>query len=296
MITKVIKLVLLFVFSTSIGSCDNITTKVEVVDEGGQPVQGAEVKFAYARPKGYESIKRSTDKEGKAQDKGETDFHLNLRVNKSGYYETYYDKSTGTSLDKNRNNELQVILREIKKPIPLSAKKTKIIAPVLAVDLGYDFSKGDWVAPHGEGKTTDVYFNVEYEKRARNDYDYQLTVSFPNELDGLLEFSDPRVSELKSPHQAPLKGYKPLWVQKTKQRPKEGRSGNRDRARNYWMRVRTQVDEEGEIVLANYVKVYGDFPEIQYYFNPTANDRNLEFDPKRNLLTGLGVDEQVREP
>jgi len=31
-------------------------------------------------------------------------------------------------------------------------------------------------------------------------------------------------------------------------------------------------------------------------FNPKANDRNLEFDPQKNLFTDLKNEEKVREP
>jgi len=33
-----------------------------------------------------------------------------------------------------------------------------------------------------------------------------------------------------------------------------------------------------------------------YDLNPTPNDRNVEFDPKRNLFKDLRPSEQVREP
>ena len=33
-----------------------------------------------------------------------------------------------------------------------------------------------------------------------------------------------------------------------------------------------------------------------YYLNPTPNDRNIEFDPKRNLFTNLKTEEQVTAP
>lgn len=35
---------------------------------------------------------------------------------------------------------------------------------------------------------------------------------------------------------------------------------------------------------------------MTYYFNPAVNDRNLEFDPKRNLFNNLKLEEQVRNP
>jgi hypothetical protein len=60
--------------------------------------------------------------------------------------------------------------------------------------------------------------------------------------------------------------------------------------------VRTVLDEMGNIKSAHYGKIYGDFMQFKYYLNPTPNDRNIEFDPKRNLLKNLKAMEQVREP
>ena len=62
------------------------------------------------------------------------------------------------------------------------------------------------------------------------------------------------------------------------------------------MRVRTSLDPDGRVAQANYVKLYGDFPKFTYYFNPQSNDRNIEFDPKRNLFTKLKTEEQVTAP
>lgn len=75
---------------------------------------------------------------------------------------------------------------------------------------------------------------------------------------------------------------------------------------NYFFRVRTRK-EGGKIVSANYGKIDRDidFDIINsdtallfftYYLNPTPNDRNMEFDPKRNLLTGLKESEAVTNP
>ncbi len=51
------------------------------------------------------------------------------------------------------------------------------------------------------------------------------------------------------------------------------------------------LDANGKVVSAHYAKIHGGFEwfisgkvRFQYHFNPTANDRNLEFDPSRNLL------------
>ena len=65
---------------------------------------------------------------------------------------------------------------------------------------------------------------------------------------------------------------------------------------NYYFRVRTKVDDGGNIVSAYYGKIYGDFMQFSYYLNPTPNSRNVEFDPKRNLMTHLKFDEGVSAP
>jgi hypothetical protein len=51
------------------------------------------------------------------------------------------------------------------------------------------------------------------------------------------------------------------------------------------------LDDKGDIVSANYAKLVGDIDlhavrgvSFTYYFNPTPNDRNLEFNPGRNLF------------
>ena len=66
--------------------------------------------------------------------------------------------------------------------------------------------------------------------------------------------------------------------------------------RNYFFRVRTVKNDEGNIVSAYYGKIYGDFMQFSYYLNPTPNDRNIEFDPKQNLISSLDALEQVSAP
>jgi hypothetical protein len=70
--------------------------------------------------------------------------------------------------------------------------------------------------------------------------------------------------------------------------------------------VRT-IEENGRIVAANYGRIIGNI-EIKardskicqiiftYYFNPAANDRNLEWDMTKNLIAGLKPEQTPREP
>ncbi|MGN0885949.1 MAG: hypothetical protein ACI4RT_03010, partial [Candidatus Spyradenecus sp.] len=61
-----------------------------------------------------------------------------------------------------------------------------------------------------------------------------------------------------------------------------------------------RVDESGNLLAAFYGKLYApegenvyrdsagnSIVQLHYYLNPTENDTNLEFDPKRNLLKNV---------
>jgi hypothetical protein len=79
--------------------------------------------------------------------------------------------------------------------------------------------------------------------------------------------------------------------------PEQGTTGDmNDPNRDYFFHVRTVKDVNGDIKSALYGKIYGDFMHFRYFLNPTPNDRNIEFDPKQNLLGGLQSFEQVRVP
>ena len=72
-----------------------------------------------------------------------------------------------------------------------------------------------------------------------------------------------------------------------------------DESKCLCFRVRTKYDDKGKVVEAFYGKIYGDIAmgwsyqgvssiSFLYYFNPTPNDRNLEWDMKNNLCPRPG--------
>src|SRR6202041_988854 len=102
---------------------------------------------------------------------------------------------------------------------------------------------------------------------------------FPNKGDGIQEFTVPdseKSSGLRSPYDAPQDGYQPQWVQTRSHKPGQPETGNFDLNgnRNFFIRVRTKIDDRGNVVNAHYGKIYGDFMQFRYYLNPTPNDRN----------------------
>jgi hypothetical protein len=160
---------------------------------------------------------------------------------------------------------------------------------------------GDWIAPYGRGVRADLLFTAHFETN-NNESDFTLTVSFSNQGDGIQEFISPiyyldsRGSALRSSEEAPVSNYQPEWIQTDNRRAGQPIKTNRDMNRNYYFRVRAKVDDRGNIVSAHYGKIYGDFMQFSYYLNPTPNDRNVEFDPKHNLMKNLKPLEGVDAP
>jgi hypothetical protein len=216
------------------------------------------------------------------------------------------------------NPVIEVVFKPILNPIPMFAKKvgempTPLELPDTHKPVGFDLMKGDWVAPYGKGIDADLVFTL-VEKvpftEADKPFASTLIISFSNPLDGIQSVLAPlnEGSALRLPRSAPEAGYMPK-LEKQFGRPSEDKpieSGIRE-DQNYFVRVRTVVDEKGKIKSAFYGKILGDiscdvinsktgYIQFTYCLNPTSLDRNMEFDPKRNLFPNLPSSQRVLEP
>jgi hypothetical protein len=303
------------------------TATVKVVGEDGAPVTGANVSVSYTilppppdpNQKSYGEIKGITDDNGMfSASHTDSSWTFGVSVEKAGYYTTHIghelyqpsqfdDKTVAAS----RNPIFTLVLKKIVKPIPMFAKWINSEPPVFKKTgrptivftniVGYDLMIGNWVAPYGKGVNTDVIFTKEFNKKSITDYYYNLTISFPNPGDGIQEFAVPDVekgSVLRSPHEAPADGYQSQLVRENFHHPGQDGKSDYDENRNFFFRVRTVLDLDGNVKSAFYGKIYGD-PEqmnFRYYLDPTPNNRNVEFDPKQDLIGGLQSFEQVSQP
>ena len=223
---------------------------------------------------------------------------------KSGYYSTANLEYSFVNQVDNRwqpwNPTVDVVLKQIIKPIPMYAKRINKQPPANGKPVGYDLMVGDWVAPYGKGENADIIFTKNYNKKSLEDYDYKLTVGFPKAGDGIQEFpvsyKNMEGSGLRSPHEAPTNGYQPQIVRLNISHPGQKLIFDYDEDRVYLFRVRTTIDGRGNILSARYGKIYGDFMHFSYYLNPTPNDHNVEFDPKQKFLKNLNDFESVIEP
>ena len=276
---------------------------ITVIDEGGQPVSGAEAEMSW-NVNGpdlsltYDKVGGTTDTNGmfKASHVANGSIDLGFTAVKGGYYKTakvYHLAPLNDSDPAKWNPAVVLVLKSIGQPTAMYARRVEGGPPAFNQPVGYDLVAGDWVAPHGKGAVRDIIFTGELKEITKDDYDYKLTVSFPNAGDGIQEFTKSEVdkaSALRSPHSAPEAGYRPEVVKTMSRHPGQpAKSDMNDQNRDYFFRVRTTLDEKGNVKSALYGKMYGDFMQYTYYLNPAANDHNLEFDPGRNLLRGEKV-------
>jgi hypothetical protein len=290
---------------------------LKVVDSDGNPVAGADAWIAYHVPppadteldygESSRQIKGLTDTNGIFSASHTDDsLFLGIHVEKTGYYPTfinyelYYPGQFNVqTVAANRDTTLNVIFKRIVKPMPMYAERVRENPPALNQHIGYDLEIGDWVAPYGKGINTDIIFTKEYSEVSPNDYSSKITVTFPKSGDGIQEFAMPdteKGSGLRSPYEAPTDGYQPELVREISAHPGQQSKFDYDEHHNYFIRVQTVLDENGNIKSALYGKIYGDFMQFSYYLNPTPNSRNVEFDPKQNLFHDLKSTKQVTAP
>jgi hypothetical protein len=274
---------------------------LKVVDDGGKPVADAKAAVSYLVTN---QIMGLTDTNGiffaSHRDKS---YAVAFNVTKDGYYPFSQRYEMGWAYKYNQakwNPTVDVLLKRVIRPISMYAKRINAEPPANGKAVGCDLMSGDWVAPYGKGINTDIMFTQESNRKSFQDYDYKLTVSFPNAGDGIQEFPLPfknmEGSALRSPHEAPADGYQPQIVRLNISHAGQKLVFDYNENRVYFFRVRTVLNENGRVKSALYGKIYGDFMQFNYYLDPTPNDRNVEFDPKQNLLKGLDPLEQVKDP
>ncbi len=284
----------------STASCQEVRkVKVTVTEDDGTPIEAAtaNVIFLGYGNDGKKEKSGLTDTKGFFETSGASSGRIHVDITKKGYYQTKSDR-----LSRKGDHDVTYVLRKVIKPIPLCAKRLEIIPPVQGESCAYDFEAGDWVEPHGKGVISDIIFKDYFLRNnsVYEDFHYKIDISFPNENDGMLSYKQDELSNFKAPYyRSPL--FKSLkasrtWTYSRDKKPNKAEISNREADRCYYMRIRTNSDAKGNVISANYVKIYGDFPDIKYYFNPSANDRNLEFDITKNLFKDLEVMERVQEP
>jgi len=260
-------------------------------------------------------VRGLTDKEGLFTGTATASGHVGISAGKEGYYGGGVSPVEFRTWDQSTNRwqpwnpTKTIVLRRVENPVPMYAKHVYWeVVPVLDAPVGYDLEAGDWVISHGKGTVADFLFTVHKNVVSQKNFDSSLELTFSRPGDGIQEVLWPKDygSGLRLPRYAPEAGYLDRLSFRSRWLP--GQRPERDfrEDRNYFFRVRTVLDEQGNVVHALYGKITTDIGfsvrkketaavEFTYYLNPDGT-RNMEFDPKRNLLRGLTRLEEVRTP
>jgi len=287
--------------------------RIKVIDDKYEIINDAFVKVGFLSDLDIDKellISGKVNAEGVFSAKGKTNGLVGASISKNGYYNFTVDypftnKSSGRW--EPWNPEVKVILRKIENPVSMYARQAKLELPVLNKEVGFDLLKYDWVAPHGNGTHSDIFFKGTRNWISELEFHGTLTIRFPNTNDGIQLVKENKLygSEFKLPRYAPLDGYQ-HQIQKTiKAFPGHGFDYDYAEDNNYIFRVRSE-NKGGKLSRAMYGKLHGDIGfELKgtptasinfiYYINPDYT-RNLEFDPKRNLFTNLKSTEAVVLP
>jgi hypothetical protein len=296
--------------------------KMRVVDDTGAPVAGAAVEVLFVNSSGSDVREGRSGSDGTYAASGKGSDSVMLRAEMLGHYPAQVeglskdkDHDVEVVLPRILNPVPMYALRNVSLKFPVQSEwigfdfeAADWVAPYgkgKTIDILFRFRsefKGlvDRIRSQ-EDMEKAVKFSKEMYQAARMEWtmdkfrvdygkwDAVMEVSFSVKEEGIYETSQfLKYSQLKMPHSAPTVGYVPTWRY-------EGRSYKAKAYREdvgYFLRTRVRLDRDGNIASANYAKIMGDFlvatkggqVAFTYYFNPLSNDRNLEFDPKKNLF------------
>jgi hypothetical protein len=307
---------------------------VHVVDDLGVSVAGAKSSIFFVNSREDDERAGLTDKVGVFSANGDSSNSFGFIIAKDGYYSARVG-GLAKDMDHNVEVSLPRKVNPIPLYALRCEGSEGFDFPLNNVWVGFDFEVADWVVPHGKGRTADILLRFKNEYKGLKDsrmslneriefhksfylkrneewtmekfqvsygkWDGVLEVSFPNQGDGI--FEEKRFleySQLKMPHMAPEDGYVATWRYEASNyhyKPRREKVG-------FFLRTRVKRDLQGGIVSANYAKFIGDLNvdaatgrlEFVYYFNPAPNNRNLEFDPKKNLFPSRKPGAKIYEP
>lgn len=284
---------------------------LRVVDEAGNPVQSAETQLFFQQNRMLSpaiQLEGLTDKSGVYSTVQSGDGGVDIYVKAPGYYDWYkkfdfYPSGvTGEMVPFDPEKQpIEVVLKSIDHPVPMFVKEMRIEIPILDAPVGFDMEKADWCKPHGSGINADFFMQVHKDFKDRWEFEGSLKVTFSNKGNGILYLKtrDDYGNDLRVPKIAPVTGYSSAYnktiIYSSSKKVLEGIEP--DKEGNFIFRVRSEVDENDQIVSANYGKIYGGFTtqlrgtetakiRFRYYFNSDDTSRNLEFDPQQNLFPG----------
>ena len=272
--------------------------ELTICDDDGSTISNANVRVSFlVKPTKEFVCDGTTDDRGKFSAECDSCIgRYTVRVSKEGFYDTFIKKSIRAkdmaTVAKTKNwsvnaIENKIVLKPIKNPIKLQSSIFLNAAfPATNKVLKLDLQTLKWCPPHGDGKIDDIH--LFYEEKNNPDswlnFTRSLEIYFPHCADGFYtEKIDKSGSIMQYSYTAyPEKKYEKkisLSFSRTEQKITQ----NTRLSDNEYLvfRVRTQTNETGKVISANYgiieekIKFITGF-SIGAKFNPRENDVNLE--------------------
>lgn len=276
------------------------TISLAVTDDAGTPIPNASVSFRWStnepwgpstRSGDAHSLSAVTDSRGFASARITEDHYVRVDVTHPSHYASSVAVvDSGLSQHATSATALQIPLKRIVAPQPLTAKRAWIVLPNLSGEAAYDLVAGDLVAPLGKGSSPDVWFRwTPPADRSGIEERRSWDISFRAPDAGILvqrlsSASTSVTSTLYWERSAPMDGYS------SSLRSAETAAGFSDRGEErgdriiYYFRVaHGDALLYGTILDRPSIIFYTDNPrpiiQFTYAINP-AGDRSLEPDPK----------------
>jgi hypothetical protein len=289
------------------GALGAITLKV--VDQTGHVVSNATVQGGfYNHGKSGYGFKKTVGANGLVELKNRCVGDMHFTIEKDGYYKTSYTyrflKAWHDCAKNGRwipwNPTVEVILKRKVNPVAMYCKKVTVNIPEKEKDFGFDCMARDLVRPHGNGRIADFYLNYSLVYDTNNVWNAtnHLTFTFGPHDGGVIMQAD-ATSQMRTLYSAPDGGYTNQITFFLKSIDQMHQTKKVFEGGEYIIfRSRSEIDRQGNVTNAYFGKIlgrsfwYGEKSKdgvggrviFSYYFNPTPNDRNLEFDGKNNLF------------
>lgn len=273
-------------------------TVIKVVDEEGDPVPGVNVYLRYSSY--FDRV------EGRTNDAGEIHPWCDLRVlqlheyhvSGEGFYtaewrsgQYCYSKGADVRPEINSDNVLELKTKKVRRPVPMALGRVDIPRMKDGAALDFDCEYADWLPPYGVGRRADLRVGFENADRANlqtDTYTNILSITALGEGNGFLLRKNDIPIRLSSDNRVPADAQfstnriEALYVHR-----KDG-SYAPDLSRlfewrNYYiMRLRSVLNDSGEVVSARYGKMVfmdGMGCLCETYLNEEENEISLEARP-----------------
>ena len=282
---------------------------LKIVDDDGNIVSDADVFTHFVNfSKIQRDFRTKSDENGLYHAKGYTISHLFYIISKNGYYNTEWQysfirKDQGKARKRNKwlpwivrwepwNPTETVVLKRIKNPIAMKVREVEFLLPSKEQYYPFDLDVGDLVEPYGTGKKANIY--IYYYANMKNMFAGKTIFKFAvkDKNTGYRRTQFEEYSKYQTIYLTSINNYTNL-LEFVSESTEDKQIIDTKLKKNEYIVFKCQNNTNS--TMYNYGKIYPRLScwtqedqsvkvKFTYYYNPIPNDRNLEFDPKQNLI------------